>query len=678
MGSSVTKTFLPGWIRAFRSGSVLAGTRREVGGRFIKKILSKSAITGAALTVLCGLLLWGTPLGEPWVNASYDYLFRFGARSVTNRIALVFMDDESYMQLGQKRGTPWDRALHAQMLKKLAADKSSLVVFDIHFGSAQTPAADTALANAMRQHGAVVLMAEVKNVRHPGLDNASVWPPQDLFLNAAAGCGVGYAGTNVGQIARRHWPFFGPGEGEFRSLGWVAAETFMHARLATNVDQQWLRYYGETGPWEALSYHLALEKPPGYFNNKIVFIGNQPDLSDTNSLQDIFRTPYGEEVGGMEIMATTFLNLVNGDWLRRPPAWAEAALLALTGILIGGGLCQLKPWPAALAAAATALAAMLAFVSWSYYGNYWFPWLVITGGQAPCALVWAWSSQTRRPSAPLVERFPGYTTVGEPFDGGAYGKVWLARNATGQWQALKEIERAKFQDANSYEREFRGLQSYKPISLQHLGLLHIDHVNRNDQQGYFYYVMELGDARDPDWQEKGLPYKPRNLTSLCSLSGLGRLLPLECIRIGIQLLEPLDFLHRQGLVHRDIKPSNIIFVNGQPKLADVGLVQKPNAHATWVGTVPYMPPQPEAPGTPSADLYAMGKVLYVISTGQPPESFPKLLTELVAQPEFMRLNEIICKACQPAADQRYSSAAEMLAALRSAQRELDRAPTRKI
>ena len=34
----------------------------------------------------------------------------------------------------------------------------------------------------------------------------------------------------------------------------------------------------------------------------------------------------------------------------------------------------------------------------------------------------------------------------------------------------------------------------------------------------------------------------------------------------------LDHLHRQCLVHRDIKPANIIFVDGAPKLADIGLV----------------------------------------------------------------------------------------------------------
>jgi serine/threonine protein kinase len=330
-----------------------------------------------------------------------------------------------------------------------------------------------------------------------------------------------------------------------------------------------------------------------------------------------------------------------------------------------------------MVAAGIALGTMLVFVSWSYYSNYWFPWLVIAGGQVPCALAWAWVSG-RQPALVVHERFPGYTTVGEPFGKGAYGKVWLVRDALGHFQALKEIERANFKDATAYEREFRGIKSYKPVSNQHPSLLHIDHVNRNDQQGYFYYVMELGDPLDPDWQQKGKPYRPRDLASVCSQSAGGRLLPLECIRIGIRLLEPLDFLHQQGLAHRDIKASNIVLVNGKPKLADVGLVRDATSDGTVVGTLPYMPPPPEPPGTHLADIYAMGKMLYVISTGKDPKSFAEISTSLVKDPEFMRLNVIICKACQPVARQRYVSAAEMLKALREAQKELDAGHTRKI
>ena len=88
---------------------------------------------GAALAVLCGLALWTVPLGEGWVDASYDYLFRFGARTVTNKVVLIFMDNAAYDHFHQTRELPWDRALHATLLNKLAADGCRLVVFDAFF-----------------------------------------------------------------------------------------------------------------------------------------------------------------------------------------------------------------------------------------------------------------------------------------------------------------------------------------------------------------------------------------------------------------------------------------------------------------------------------------------------------------------------------------------------------------
>ena len=33
---------------------------------------------------------------------------------------------------------------------------------------------------------------------------------------------------------------------------------------------------------------------------------------------------------------------MNGDWLRRPAGWLEASLLAVGGMLLGGGLCRLR------------------------------------------------------------------------------------------------------------------------------------------------------------------------------------------------------------------------------------------------------------------------------------------------------------------------------------------------
>jgi serine/threonine protein kinase len=139
-------------------------------------------------------------------------------------------------------------------------------------------------------------------------------------------------------------------------------------------------------------------------------------------------------------------------------------------------------------------------------------------------------------------------------------------------------------------------------------------------------------------------------------------LPLaEAVQIGIALADSLAHLHERGLVHRDIKPSNIIFVGGQPKLADIGLVTRIATNprdVSFLGTRGYIPP--EGPGTPSADIYSLGKVLYEVYTGLDREQFPSLPTSLLEAPGpgLAALNQVVLRACELDPRQRYQSAAE--------------------
>ncbi len=272
---------------------------------------------------------------------------------------------------------------------------------------------------------------------------------------------------------------------------------------------------------------------------------------------------------------------------------------------------------------------------------------------------------------------PDYDLTTPPFGEGGFGKVWLARNAIGQWQALKAVYQSKFgTKTGPYEAEFKGIKRYKPISDRHPGLLRVDFVSRKKREGYFYYVMELGDGLVEGWQQNPSAYRPRDLSTVREQAPDKRLPVIECVRIGVILAEALDFLHRQGLTHRDIKPSNIIFVNGRPKLTDVGLVtdlRLPEQVTSWAGTAGYMPPPPEPPGTAQADIYALGMVLYVISTGRLPSFFPELSATLFEKrgPDFLRLAPVILRACQPDTTQRFKSAGELHAALVETQANLD-------
>lgn len=671
----------------------------------IRKHKWLSSVLGAALSVLCGLVLWKAPLGEAWVNDSYDYLFRFGTHAVTNKVVVILMDNDAYDHFQQVRGQPWDRALHAQLLHRLAADGCALVVFDCFFRQPRERAKDEALAEAMRWQHRVVLMSEQSAVTHPTLAGAHPTLPSEPFLSAAGtNWGVAWLDPDLDLVVRRHWPF--PSPGSYPSLPWTAA-LLAGTQLNEEPLERWLRYYGPNGGWTSLSYKYALSQPANFFRDKIVFIGTQPKTSVPDDETDEFRAPYtrwaGESMGGVQIMATSFLNLMNGDWLRRPASWLEALVLLATGTLMGGALCRMRLLAAGVFAAVFASGIVLGAVSWSHFTNYWFPWLVIAGGQVPCALVWALVMQIIRASETAMElarhprphleavnaqgtvglvhelpETPDYELLNPPFGQGAYGKVWLARNATGQWQALKVVYLSNFGgDADPYEREFNGIKKYKPVSDKHPGLLRVDFLSEKKPDGYFFYAMELGDALEADWERKPFTYKPRDLVSERRHSR-GQKLPVrECVRIGLALTDALEFLHQQGLTHRDIKPQNIIFVNGRPKLADMGLIAEirpPDQKRTYVGTPGYMPPPPELPGTPQADIYALGMMFYVLSTGRNPGFFPEISTTLAGDAnvaDYFLLNAIILKACNPDCAQRYASARELHRALQEAQKALD-------
>jgi len=157
-------------------------------------------------------------------------------------------------------------------------------------------------------------------------------------------------------------------------------------------------------------------------------------------------------------------------------------------------------------------------------------------------------------------------------------------------------------------------------------------------------------------------YTPRTLK--LDLTRRGRLPFDECLDLALALTTALEHLHQNGLMHRDIKPANIIFVNGQPKLADIGLVVGIDATKSFVGTEGYIPP--EGPTTPQADIYSLGKVLYEAATGRDRQDFPELPTNVVALPErtdLIELNEVILKACASDTKHRYQNATAMHADL---------------
>jgi tetratricopeptide (TPR) repeat protein len=238
---------------------------------------------------------------------------------------------------------------------------------------------------------------------------------------------------------------------------------------------------------------------------------------------------------------------------------------------------------------------------------------------------------------------------------------------------VKVVSRAAFEYDRPFEREFEGIKRFEPLSRSNPAQVAVLHVGRGE--GFIYYVMELADgleepkpegpAANEGTRNSGFDlraadsYVPHTLRE--DLKRYGRLPVAQCVQIALPLTRALAHLHKCGLVHRDVKPSNVIFVGGVPKLADIGLVASVDATRSMVGTEGYV--APEGPGTPQADLYSLGKMLYEMSTGCDRKEFPALPPDIATWPDrdtIVELNAIVMRASQFDPCQRYANAEAML------------------
>jgi serine/threonine protein kinase len=244
---------------------------------------------------------------------------------------------------------------------------------------------------------------------------------------------------------------------------------------------------------------------------------------------------------------------------------------------------------------------------------------------------------------------------------GAYGEVWLGQSVTGALRAVKIVWREDFEHTRTFHREFLGIQQFEPISRGHPCLVHILHVGWNEQRGFYYCVMELGDDVEQGANITDInSYVPRTLGT--DMKRHGRLDPFFCRDAGVYMADALHYMHNHGLTHRDIKPSNVIFVGGVCKLADIGLVAA-FGERTFVGTEGFVPP--EGPGTAQADLYSLGKVLYEMSSGKDRMEFPEVPDDISDEewPFWLDLNRVICRACENDLERRFTTAADFAEAL---------------
>ncbi len=165
-------------------------------------------------------------------------------------------------------------------------------------------------------------------------------------------------------------------------------------------------------------------------------------------------------------------------------------------------------------------------------------------------------------------------------------------------------------------------------------------------------------------------------------------LPLDEVqRLAADVLGALGYAHARGMMHRDVKPENVVLTAGGAILLDFGIARAVQVSGgdrltragTTLGTAAYMSPEQIQGGAGvdhRTDLYATGCLLFEAVAGRPPFNHPNLMlvlhqhmNEPVPDLRGLRpetppaLAEVITRALAKEQDERWPSAAEMLAAL---------------
>ena len=256
------------------------------------------------------------------------------------------------------------------------------------------------------------------------------------------------------------------------------------------------------------------------------------------------------------------------------------------------------------------------------------------------------------PGAALRERYEVLSQLGA----GGFAVVYKARDRKlERVVAIKRLLARHQAAADSSQIIQRFLRESQTIaSLNHRNIVAVYDCDE-DAEGHFI-VMEYVDG----------------LTLRDYLKEHGRL-PLEqAIRLVCGIAQGLSYAHRRKLVHRDIKPANILLARDEdeliPKIVDFGLARTDTTSeisetGMGMGTPYYMPPEQRRDAksvNQTADIYALGKVLYELVTGDLPDNIHPGKV-----PPPPRLTEIILKCVESRPEDRYFTADDLRRSLES-------------
>jgi adenylate cyclase len=352
-----------------------------------------------------GLTFW--PRGVTLEKAGgLDQLFQLrGPRVPPDSVRVVAIDDDSYGVLELDPTSRWPRVRHADLMRVLKAEGAKAVAFDVLLlGAGDDLEGDEALRSALADTGIGVLGSSTVVTEDPMFRQAQHEEPFEPFAQAAAAVADVNLPTDSDGVLRYAWPARDGHPG----LALAAYELVTGDTSQRTDEARWLDYYGPARSIKTVSIYQALDPaqylPPGFFKDKIVFVGLSMDAAvAVKAAKDAFLTPFrgaqGSTTFGVEIHATLAANLIEHRQIGLLDRRVEIALLLLLPLMACLIFMYLRPLAAGGALLVMIVATwVLGYVAFSR-SNIWLPTVIPSAIQLPLSyglsLLWYYLTTVR-------------------------------------------------------------------------------------------------------------------------------------------------------------------------------------------------------------------------------------------------------------------------------------------
>ncbi len=364
--------------------------------------------TAFLLALIPGLLGVGLTYWAPAVNlekaGGLDTLFALrGRRAPPPGVCVVAIDDDSYKVIDRDPKLAWERGRHAELIRTLKREGAAAIAFDVLFEGEGDPIQDEALEAALKEAGNVAVGVSVVITEDPLFRQSQVQEPYEPIGKAAARLADVNIPTDSDGVIRLIWP---AREGR-PGLGLAAYELATGDTSHRTADPRYFDYYGPARTIKTVSIYQALDPkqylPPGFFKEKIVFVGASMDAEPGLVPKDSFLTPFrgrhGSTTFGVEVHATLAANLLEHREIRLLDRRLEIALLLVLPLIASLTFIALRPLAGGAAFLGMLLApwvmAYAAFASW----DLWLPAVIPSAIQIPVAyglsLIWYYLTTVR-------------------------------------------------------------------------------------------------------------------------------------------------------------------------------------------------------------------------------------------------------------------------------------------